>query len=196
MVKLVQSVLEEEISSQALAPLIAKYAPEATQGHVTELAALLEPFLRSMPQALSVAIQMTKSRVCGRAVAFATGQALNYVFDENDLLPEQDFGIIGLLDDAYLAHIYAGTLRRMYPQVDTSGADYQPPDQRTINIVRSLLPAGVASALERTVDNLLLVANSLFGGGAGAEEYPQESTPSLQVSEAIRVMRAAGVYGD
>ncbi len=194
MVKLMQLGLEEEISSEALAPLLAKYAPEAAPDRVAELAALLEPFLRSMPQALSVAVQMTKSRGCGRAVAFATGQALIYVFDEDDLLPEQDFGIIGLLDDAYLAHIYAGTLSRMYPQVDISGVGYQPPDERTLKVVRSLLPAGVASALERTVDNLLLVANSLFGGGAGAEEYPSESAPSLQVSEAIRAMRAAGIY--
>jgi hypothetical protein len=59
--------------------------------------------------------------------------------------------------------------------------------------VRSLLPAGVASALERAVDNILLVANSLFGGGAGDEKYSPESAPSLQVSEAIRAMRATGV---
>jgi hypothetical protein len=161
---------------------------------VAELAALLEPFLRSMPQALSVAIQMTKIRGCGRAAAFATGQALIYVFDEDDLLPEQDFGIIGLLDDAYLAHIYAVTLTRRYPRVDISGVVYQSPDERTLNVVRSLLPAGVASALERTVDNLLLVANSLFGGGAGAEVYPSETAPSLHVSEAILAMRSAGIH--
>jgi len=136
---------------------------------------------------------MTKSRVCGRVVTFATGQALICVFDEDDLLPERDFGIIGLLDDAYLAHIYAGALSRMYPQADISGVGYQPPDERTLNVVRSLLPAGVASALERTVDNLLLVASSLFGGGAGAEEHPTESAPSLQVSKAIQTMRAAGI---
>jgi len=81
----------------------------------------------------------------------------------------------------------------MYPQAPISGVGYQPPDERTLNVVRSLLPAGVASALERTVDNLLLVANSLFGGGAGAEEYPSESAPSLQVGEAIQAMRAAGI---
>lgn len=188
MMKLLRLSLEEEISSQSLAPLLAKYAPDAPADGVTELAALLETFLRSIPQSLSVAIQMTKSRGCGRAVAFATGQALNYVFDEDDLLPEQDFGIIGFLDDAYLAHIYAGMLSRMYPQVNTSGMGYQPPDERTLNIVRSLLPAGVAEALERTVDNLLLVANSLFGGGAGPEEYPSEAAPILQVNEAIRLM--------
>jgi hypothetical protein len=193
MVTLLQLGLEKEIASEALAPLLAKYAPEATPYCVAELGALLEPFLRSVPQALSVAIQLTKSRVCGRAVAFATGQALIYVFDEDDLLPERDFGIIGLLDDAYLAHIYAGTLLRMYPKVDTSGVGYQPPDERTLNVARSLLPAGVASALERTVDNLLLVANSLFGGGATTEEYYPESAPSLQVNEAIRAMRADGI---
>jgi hypothetical protein len=193
MVKLMQLGLEEEISSEALATLLAKYAPEATPDRVAELAVLLEPFLRSMPQAFSVAVQMTKSRVCGRAVAFATGQALIYVLDEDDLLPECDFGIIGLLDDAYLAHIYAGTLGRMYPQASISEVGYQPPDERTLNVVRSLLPAGVASALERTVDNLLLAANSLFGGVAGAEEHNPESAPILQVNEAIRAIRAASI---
>jgi hypothetical protein len=162
MMKLVQLGVEEEISSQSLAPLLAKYAPEAAPYCVAELAALLELFLRSVPPALSVAIQMTKNPICGRAVAFATGQVLNYVFDEDDLLPEQESGIIGLLDDAYLAHIYVGALSRMYSQVDTSEAGFQPPDERTLNVVRSLLPAGVASALERTVDNLLLVSNSLL----------------------------------
>jgi len=193
MVNVMQLGLEEEISSEALAPLLAKYDPEAAPDCVAALAALLEPFLRSMPQALSVAVQMTKSRRCGRAVAFATGQALIYVLDEDDLLPERDFGIIGLLDNAYLAHIYAGTLLRMYPQGGVSEVVYQSPDERTLNVVRSLLPAGVASALERAVDNLLLAANSLFGGGAGAEEHPPESAPSLHVSDAILAMRAVGV---
>jgi hypothetical protein len=147
MMKIVQSGLEKEISSQALARLLAKHAPEAPPDRVTELAALLEPFLRSMPQALSVAIQMTKSREYGRAVAFATGQALNYVFDEDDLLPEQDFGIIGLLDDAYLAHIYAGTLRRMYPQVDTSGANYHQSAIAYTGRCAGSVPRAVASAI-------------------------------------------------
>ncbi|MGH9841195.1 MAG: hypothetical protein ACREEM_20775 [Blastocatellia bacterium] len=185
--------MEQEVSSEALIPLLAGCAPEAAPDRIKELAALLEPFLRSIPQALSVAIQMTKSRGSSRAVAFATGQALDYLFDEDDLLPERDFGILGLLDDAYLAHIYAGMLSRMYPQVDTSGTGYQPPDERTLNVVRSLLPAGIASALERTVDNLLLVAHSLFGSGGGAEGHPSQPAPVLQVSEAIRAMDSAGI---
>jgi hypothetical protein len=69
-------------------------------------------------------------------VGFATGQALIYVFYEDALLPEQDIGINGLLDDTYLAHIYAGTLSRMYPQAPISGVGYQPPDERTLNFVR------------------------------------------------------------
>jgi hypothetical protein len=135
---------------------------------------------------------MTKSRGSGRAVAFATGQVLDYLFDEEDLLPERDFGILGLLDDAYLAHIYAGMLSRMYPHVDTSGTGYQPPDERTLNVVRSLLPAGIANALERTADNLLLVAHSLFGSSVGTKDYPQQATPALRVNEAIQATEIAG----
>jgi hypothetical protein len=193
MVKLLQLSLEKEVSSEALIPLLAEYAPEAAPDRIKELAALLEPFLRSIPQALSVAMQMTKSRGSGRAVAFGAGQMLDYLFDEKDLLPERDFGILGLLDDAYLAHIFAGMLSRMYPQVDTSGTGYQPPDERTLNVVRSLLPAGIANALERTVDNLLLVAHSLFGSGGVTEGHTSQTAPTLRVSEAIRAIDSAGI---
>src|SRR5262245_13550946 len=74
MTELMRLVLEEEISSQALAPLLVKHAPEASPYCVAELAALLEPFLRSMPQALSVAVQMTKSRGMAAAWLLALGR--------------------------------------------------------------------------------------------------------------------------
>jgi hypothetical protein len=83
----------------------------------------------------------------------------------------------------------------MYPQVDTSGTGYQPPDERTLNVVRSLLSAGVANALERTADNLILVAHSLFGSGRGSEDHPSQPAPILQVSEAIRAMEGASIIG-
>lgn len=188
MVNLLRISLEDEISSQTLVPLLAKYAPGMAADRLTELAALLEPFLRSIPQALLVAIQMTKNYKHSRAVAFVTGQALNYIVDEDDLLPEQDFGIIGFLDDAYLAHTYAGRLFRMYPEAIKSVVNYQPPDEHTFEVVRSMLPAGVASAIEQTIDNLLLVANTLFGGCAGAEENHSKLAPTLQISEAIKAM--------
>ena len=81
-------------------------------GHATgrmsrRLAAVLEPYLRSVPDALATALAMSKDPRCGRAVSFATGSILAYVFDEEDLFPEATFGIIGMLDDAYLVHAFA-----------------------------------------------------------------------------------------
>ena len=58
---------------------------------------------------------MSKDPHFGRAVAFATGTILTYIFDEEDLLPEASFGVVGLLDDAYLVHGFVGSLSRMYP---------------------------------------------------------------------------------
>ncbi len=185
MMKLLQVTLEKQVTSQSLVLALAEWAPEVALDHIEELALLLEPFLRSMPQALSLAIQMTKDRGCGRAVAFATGQVLDYVFDEDDLLPEQDFGTLGLLDDAYILHTYAGMLSRMYPHVDTSSVGYQPPDQRTLHVVRSLLPAGIANALDRTCDNLVHLASALFGSGGGEEGSYPRVPPVLRVGEAV-----------
>src|SRR5262249_9123061 len=95
-----QLSLGEKITTSSLAVLLTERAPEVSAEDINELAALLVPFLRSIPQALSVAIRMSKNREYGRAVAFATGQVLTYLLDDNDLLPEEDFGIVGLLDDA------------------------------------------------------------------------------------------------
>jgi len=193
MMKLLQLTLEKQIASENLVLALAERAPEVGPDHIGELALLLEPFLRSMPQALSVAIQMTKDRGCGRAVAFATGQVLDYVFDEDDLLPEQNFGTLGLLDDAYMVHTYVGMLSRMYPQVDTSSVGYHPPDQRTLHVVRSLLPLGIANALDRTCDNLVHVASALFGSGGGEEGSYPRVPPVLRVGEAVLAMAATGV---
>lgn len=193
MLNALQLDLEEKITAKSLAILLTERAPEASAEDIKELAALLVPFLRSIPQALSVAIRMSKKQECGRTVAFATGQVLTYLLDDNDLLPEEDFGIVGLLDDAYLAHIFAKTLARIYPQANTSRAGYRPPDRSTFSVVRSLLPAGVADALERTSDNLLHVASSLFGSAKGIEGTPLQPAPVLRVSEALQAIYTARV---
>lgn len=187
MIELLNATIEREVTSERLASALEKHGEGLPPDRLKDLAALLERFLRSVPKAIAVALLATKDEKCGRAVALATGQILNYVFDEDDLLPERTFGILGLLDDAYLVHVYVGTLSRMYPHLDTSGAGYEPPDQRAFSVVRAFLPAGVADALVRTCDGLLQVASALFGSG-GQGGSPAETSPAVRVTEALQAM--------
>ena len=107
---------------------------------------------------------MSKDPHFGRAVAFATGTILTYIFDEEDLLPEASYGVVGLLDDAYLVHGFVDSLRRMYPSAAAS-SEYAAPDARTSEIVAAVLPEGVAESLRRTCESTIQVAQALFPSG-------------------------------
>jgi hypothetical protein len=185
MKRLLEQSLAQEITSSQLVASLSKYSGEVGPDHLTALAGSLEIFLRGIPSALAVATLLAKDPLCGRAVAFATGEILYYCFDEEDLLPERDFGVLGLVDDAYLVHVFVASLRFMYPQVDISSAGYQPPEERIFRLVRAFLPAGVAEALDRTCDNLLRVAGALFIGGAHSPVATPELAPTIRIGQAI-----------
>lgn len=187
---LLQEGLDREIRHEKLVAELSKHTGngDADLQHVAELARLLEPFLGSILDGLEVAAKFAKDPQCGRAVTFTTGQALQYCFDEDDLLPERNYGILGLLDDAYLVHRFAGMLHQMYPHVDLAGMRYQPPDERTLELVREILPAGVCDALDRTCYNLIQVANALFTGGGRESNAPLETFATLRIHEAISIL--------
>ena len=86
--------------------------------------------------------------------------------DDDDLLPDTKFGSLGLLDDGYFAHSAAIGPMRAYPFVE-SEAQYVPPDRRAFQVVRTILPAGIADALDRTCSDLVHLATSLFGFSSG-----------------------------
>jgi hypothetical protein len=185
MKSLLERSLAQEVTLPQLVASLSKYSGDVAPDRLTALAGSLEIFLRSIPSALAVATLLAKDPVCSRAVAFATGEILLYCFDEADLLPERDFGVLGLVDDAYLVHVFVASLRFMYPHVDISLAGYQPPEERIFRVVRALLPAGVAEALDRTCDNLLRVAGALFTGGAHRPGATPELAPTIRVGQAI-----------
>jgi hypothetical protein len=149
---------------------------------------MLEPFLGSIFHAFEVSAKFAKDPQCGRSVTFTIGQVLQYCFEEDDLFPERDYGILGLLDDAYLVHRFAMMLQQMYPHVELGGTKYQPPDEKTLRIVSTMLPAGVCDALDRTCYNLIQVSNSLFAVGARESYGPIESLATLRVREAISIL--------
>jgi hypothetical protein len=187
---LLQHGLEREIQHDKLVAELSKHIgnSDADPQHIAELASLLEPFLRSIFRALEVAAKFAKDPQCGRAITFTTGQVVQYCFDEDDLFPEHEYGILGLLDDAYLVHKFAGMLHQMYPHVELGGTTYQPPDERTLQLVCAMLPPGVCDALDRTCFNLLQVANALFTSAPRESNAPLESLATLRIQEAISIL--------
>jgi uncharacterized membrane protein YkvA (DUF1232 family) len=189
MIDLLKLGVDQGITADDLGDALGRHSQSAQADDVEQLATVLEQYLRAVPDALATALAMSKDPYCGRAVAFATGTILTYIFDEEDLLPESSFGTLGLLDDVYLVHGFVATLHRMYPFAESS-AEYAAPDQRTSEIVAALLPEGVAESLLRTCESTIQVAQALFpsGQGVGADLGIQ---PELRVADAVAANAAA-----
>jgi hypothetical protein len=173
---------DQGISADEIADGLRPHAADVAGEDVDELAAVLEGYLRTVPDALETALGMSKDLHFGRAIAFATGTILTYIFDEEDLLPEASYGVVGLLDDAYLVHEFVGSLSRMYP---LAASEYAAPDARTSEIVAAVLPEGVAESLRRTCESTIQVAQALFPSGQGADAAGGSIEPQLRVAEAV-----------
>jgi uncharacterized membrane protein YkvA (DUF1232 family) len=184
MIDLLRAGFDEGISADEIADGLRRHAGDAGSEAVDQLAGVLEGYLRAVPDALEAALGMSKDPHFGRAVAFATGTILTYIFDDEDLLPEASYGVVGMLDDAYLVHGFVDSLRRMYPFAAPSIA-YEAPDARTSEVVAAVLPEGVAESLLRTCESTIQVAQALFpsGPGAGTADVPFE--PELRVADGV-----------
>jgi len=190
MIGLLRLGFDEGIAADEIADSLRRYAGDVASEDVDQLADVLERYLRMVPEALATALGMSKDPHCGRAVAFATGAILTYVFDEEDLLPEASYGTVGMLDDAYLVHRFVDSLRRMYPFAAPPTA-YEAPDASTSEVVAAVLPEGVAESLLRTCESTIQVAQALFpsGQGAGAADVPFE--PELRVADGVAAIATA-----
>lgn len=184
MIELLKLGFDRGITADDLAEALGRHADDVPADDAEQLAGVLEQYLRTIPDALAIALGMSKDPHCGRAVAFATGTILTYIFDEEDLLPEASYGTLGLLDDAYLVHGFVAALRRMYPFAEPAAEAYDSPDERVSEVVASLLPEGVAQSLLRTCESTIQVAQALFPSGqaAGAD---LEYQPEIRVAEAV-----------
>jgi hypothetical protein len=190
MIDLLKLGFDEGIAADEIADALRRHAGEVASEDVDELAGVLERYLRTVPDALATALKMSNDPHCGRAVGFATGTILTYVFNEEDLLPEASYGTVGLLDDAYLVHGFVDSLRRMYPFAAPPSA-YEVPDVRTSEVVAAVLPEGVAESLLRTCESTIQVAQALFpsGQGAGTADAPHE--PKLRVADGVAAVATA-----
>jgi hypothetical protein len=181
----------EEITADGIAEALGRHVDDVPADDIEQLAAVLEQYLQTVPEALATALVMSKDPHCGRAVAFATGTILTYVFDEEDLLPEASYGTLGLLDDAYLVHELVGTLRRTYPFAETAAVAYAAPNARATQAVAALLPEGVAPSLLRTCESTIQVAQALFPAGPSADSSGLAIEPKIRVADAVAANGAA-----
>jgi hypothetical protein len=186
MITLLKRVLDEAITTDRLAEALRPHSNDLSSSEIQRVATVLEQFICSVPDALGWAIALSKDPQGGRSVAFATGSILNYVFDEEDLLPEASFGDLGFLDDAYLVHVFAAMLAQTYPFAEPA-ADYSAPDDRAFEVVASLLPQGVAQALRRTCESTIQVAQALFLPGQLDGTAESTIAPHIRVDEAARL---------
>jgi hypothetical protein len=183
---LLADALAEKASAAELAAVLARQEPGIPQDELVELADVIEPFVQSLPRAIEALSSLAKTPVIGRSVGFAAAHVLLYVLDDDDLFDDTEMGAAGLLDDAYLLQACLRALRAAFPQLEFPQG-YEPPDARAFAAVRSLLPGGVADALDRTCENLVRVAAALFAGDAQPEAQPS-LMPSLRVHEALRTL--------
>jgi hypothetical protein len=189
MIGLLRLGFEQGITADELGTALRRHAEDVASDDVDQLAGVLEGYLHTVPDALGAALGMSKDPHCGRAVAFATGTILTYVFDEEDLLPEATYGTVGMLDDAYLVHGFVDSLRRMYPFAASTIA-YEAPDARTSEIVAAVLPEGVAESLLRTCESTIQVAQALFPSGQGAATDGAPFEPTLRVADGVAAAAA------
>ena len=184
MIGLLRLGFDQGIAADEIGAALRRHAGDVASEDVDQLAGVLERYLRTVPEALGTALGMAKDPHCGRAVAFATGTILTYVFDEEDLLPEATYGTVGMLDDAYLVHGFVDSLRRMYPFAAPPIA-YEAPDARTSEVVAAVLPEGVADSLRRTCESTIQVAQALFPSGQSVDAADAAFEPQLRVAEAV-----------
>jgi hypothetical protein len=154
---------------------------------IRALASALERHLGSVPSALDALTAMSKQPRVGRSVAFVAGQVLLYLLDEDDLCADGEAGGLGLVDDAYLIHASVAALRCTLPGLAVP-ATYIPPGAAELAAVRALLPAGVADALDRTCENLVRVAATLFAGGGDGPHADAPASPPLRVGDALAAL--------
>jgi uncharacterized membrane protein YkvA (DUF1232 family) len=185
--RLIDEGLAREATAETLAAALEGQSPDLSADEIAELAVVVERFVRGLPGVIDALGTMARAPRTGRSAAFAVGQVLAFLMDGEDLLPESEFGPLGLLDDAYLAHALVGTLRTMAAGT-TIPEDYEAPAPADLAVIRELLPAGVADALARTAESLVLIATSLFGAAGDRTSLPA-GAPALRVAEAIGTVR-------
>ena len=90
----IADVVSQSASAADLEAVLARQARDIPSDGLRELAELLERYLHDLPNAIDALTSMTKEPRVGRSVAFAAGQVLLYVVDDDDLFSETEMGAV------------------------------------------------------------------------------------------------------
>ena len=186
MLDFIRKGMSDAVASD-LGASLAHRAGDADPRRVEALASALRPFLRVVPEALAFVIRAGKDPRVGRAIELASGQVVLYLLDEEDALPEAELGLLGMLDDALLVHSYAAQLLTFYPWLSEVAGGYELPPPATFELVRCLLPAGAAEAIERTSRTILTVSVALVGTRPEPRRT-DEPPPELRIADALAAL--------
>lgn len=114
MIDFIDAGLKVALCERDVAMELARHFPSRDAAQIRPVADAIAPFVSRLVDALRFVLRASHDTCAGRAVAFANGQILGYVLDDRDLLSEQELGVLGLLDDAYLIHRHAAELIGRY----------------------------------------------------------------------------------
>lgn len=123
--------------------------------HVERAVELVRRLVLSIPTSLELLVDLARMPGANPALAALATQALDYVADPADLLPESRYGLYGYLDDAYLVHHLVALA---YETLAHSDREALPVDgshfhklSRLVGLGGKLLPPDVKLALDAKV---------------------------------------------
>lgn len=186
MIKYLETGLKLETETRHLAHLLSLHAPSMPEGELNQLATILSDLLHTIPENIRLINAYQAHPRCRKPLAFAFGEILRYCFDEDDLLPERQFGVLGLIDDAYLLYAFTNLLPVYFPFAVSK--EMLGPDFNSREIVDKLLPVGMLDAMDNTVRSVLEISIALFSGGI-MEENSGSETIKLNIERAIASFR-------
>ena len=160
MIDLVRKSLEQSVGGTSLADLLSKRFPEMLDDERAQTLPKIAAFLLEIPAAMETINCFASHPACGRATKFAYGEILCYCFDEDDLMPESTWGLLGLLDDAYLLLRFADLLRAYFPYVAL--VENLASSTANFEVVTRLLKPEITDALDRTAHAMLDTGCALF----------------------------------
>ena len=163
MVDYLEIGLKSVVEPEHLAGLLAAQEPNASEQELQSLSQTISQLLGTIPANIRLINAYIEHPLCRKPLGFAFGEVLRYCFDEKDLLPEQTFGALGLIDDAYLLQALSNLLPLYFPYAVPTKVEAVPFESRSV--IENLLPEGVVTALDRTAHSILDVAVAMFGSG-------------------------------
>lgn len=185
MIEALKVGLAEKASPARVADDLRALGVAGDESRLIATAYRLSTFINTTPDRIRALIGIAAYPQHGRAIAFGLAQVLQYALDEDDLVSEASCGAVGFLDDAYLVHRFLNDVCQAYPAVRhlAGGLD----DCDTLALVGRVLPAGVAAALDRTSERLVLVGASLFtvASAAGTSPLTETTIPAFRLESLL-----------